>query len=259
VRGASDPPSLVGASVRPIGSKPRWPRVGLKLRVLVAGANPMVLAMYREVLWGLGHTPVVAKTRQEALEVLRRERPALVIVDLLADEIDGPGICRHIRTSPCGNEIYLVVIVASQVNGAITPSVLDTGADDFILTPVTPEQVETRIRLAVRNVQQRMARREAERALVHAQWLAGIGETSLALQHEINNPLTAIIGSATLLETGEYSRDEELEFIRTIIEHAHRIGDVVRRLALLQNPRSVAYVRGTKMLDLSGHEKQGEK
>jgi DNA-binding response OmpR family regulator len=221
------------------------------VRVLIAEDDPVMLEMYREVLLGFGYVPLCAADGHEAVEIFDREHPPLVLLDVLMPNLNGLEVCRHIRTSVRGTDTFILVITV-QESGIAIHSALDAGADDFLTKPITVEQLRARIIIATRTLELRLARRNAERALARAQWLAGIGETSLALQHEINNPLTAIIGSATLLETGSYSADDEQDFVRTIVEQAQRIGDVVKRLALLRNPRSVAYVRGTRMLDLSG-------
>ena len=79
-----------------------------------------------------------------------------------------------------------------------------------------------------------------------------IGETALALQHEINNPLAALLGNAALLTAGLAAPNEQGALITVIAEQATRIGAVVKRLASLREPRSVRYVGDSKMLDLSG-------
>jgi len=129
--------------------------------------------------------------------------------------------------------------------------VLDAGADDYVSKPTTPENLRARLEIAARRIAQAEARRAAEAELARARWLAGIGETTIALEHEINNPLSALLGHAELLlmdrELTVGQRDE-LQLVR---EQAARIADVVRRLAKLKNPSSVEYSSGARMIDLS--------
>lgn len=80
---------------------------------------------------------------------------------------------------------------------------------------------------------------------------AGIGETSLALQHEINNPLTAMLSHASLLEAGMVDESEKGEALATIVQQAKRIGEVVKRLRQIEQPRSVEYLGDARMLDIS--------
>ena len=74
------------------------------------------------------------------------------------------------------------------------------------------------------------------------------------MQHEINNPLTALLGNVALLTAGLASPAEEKQCMAVIAEQAMRIATVVRRLGSLREPRSVEYVAGSKMLDLSGKD-----
>lgn len=236
-----------------LGSSPVSPPTSPDLRVLVAEDDAVMRAMYGEVLREFGYTPTVVSNGGDAWELFQRDAPPLVILDIVMPVADGLDVCRRIRGSEGGEDTFILIVTGLEGVGMLS-TVLDAGADDFLAKPVTAEQLNARITIAGRNIVQRRARRAAEAALARAQWLAGIGETSLALQHEINNPLTALLGNALLLETGDYTRDEEQEFLHTIVEQAKRIGEVVQHLSSLKEPRSVSYVRGTKMLDLSLRE-----
>ena len=76
-----------------------------------------------------------------------------------------------------------------------------------------------------------------------------IGETTLSLQHEINNPLSALLGNAELLLMEMREKGEKNELLIVIHEQAMRIADVVRRLRRLKDPESVDYVGGTKIIN----------
>ena len=97
------------------------------------------------------------------------------------------------------------------------------------------------------------ARRAAEEALARARWLAGIGETTLAIQHEINNPLAALLGHASLLSLGDPTAEQQAEHLAVILEQARRIASVVQRLSKLKDPKAIEYLEGAKMIDLSSH------
>lgn len=94
-------------------------------------------------------------------------------------------------------------------------------------------------------------RRRAEAAALRSKWLAGVGETTIALRHEINNPLTTLLAEAKLLEMGGNSRADELEMIASICAEARRIGDVMRRLAERQDDPPIRMDGNQRMLDLT--------
>jgi nitrogen-specific signal transduction histidine kinase len=144
-----------------------------------------------------------------------------------------------------------VIVAVPREGSADLQRALDAGADDYLTTPPSVRNVAARLSIAERRMRQAVARRRAERGLQRARWLAGIGETSIALQHEINNPLAALLGHAALLEEGLVAPDEEAEALQVVVEQAHRIASVMKRLAALRDPRSVAYLGGARMIDLS--------
>jgi two-component system C4-dicarboxylate transport sensor histidine kinase DctB len=117
--------------------------------------------------------------------------------------------------------------------------------------PVTPDNLNARLRIAERRIGGNAARRTAEENLRKAQYLAGIGETSLALQHEINNPLAALLSNTSLIESGMLSAEEKDEALVTIAQMARRIADVVKKLRQLKNPTSVEYLGSARMIDIN--------
>ena len=128
---------------------------------------------------------------------------------------------------------------------------LDAGADDYISKPADVDHFAARLTIAERRIGAEAARRRAEQALAKARYFAGIGEMSVTLQHEINNPLAALLGHAALIEQGLVEPGEEREMLLVIVEQAHRIAGVVKRISALRHPQSVEYLEGAWMLDLS--------
>ena len=164
---------------------------------------------------------------------------------------------RRIRADASTRETFVLVCTGRDADDVLQ-AVLDAGADDFVTKPVSPEQLRARILIAERRLAQDVARRETEAALQRARWLAGIGETSIAMQHEINNPLSAIVSHVELLRLERDLSAETRESLRVVLDAARRIADVVRRLQALRDPRTIEYIRGTRMLDLR-HDEESRK
>ena len=93
------------------------------------------------------------------------------------------------------------------------------------------------------------------REVLDKERLSAIIETAVAVNHEVNNPLTAILGNVQLLLLKRDDLDKELAAkLKTIETSALKIKDVTQRLMRITSPRSVEYSEGTKMLDLSSDE-----
>ena len=85
--------------------------------------------------------------------------------------------------------------------------------------------------------------------------LAAIQETAVTVNHEINNPLTAILGNVQLLLLKRQDLDDDLVAkLRVVEASALKIKDVTQRLLRLTSARSAEYTEGTSMLDLSDDE-----
>ncbi len=82
--------------------------------------------------------------------------------------------------------------------------------------------------------------------------MVGIAETAVTVHHEINSPLTAILGNVRLLLRDVGTLDKPVaDKLKTIEVSAERIVDVTRRLLRVTRPDSVEYVQGIRMLDIS--------
>ncbi|MCI0406328.1 MAG: hypothetical protein L0209_09740 [candidate division Zixibacteria bacterium] len=90
--------------------------------------------------------------------------------------------------------------------------------------------------------------------------LAAIIETAIAVSHEVNNPLTAVIGNAQLvrLRTRDLPPDVE-EKLKIIEEAAGRIQEVTAALMRITEPSTLEYTPGIKMLDIFGSGKKEPK
>ncbi len=102
--------------------------------------------------------------------------------------------------------------------------------------------------MAARDVTEQKNLREL---LVQAERLSAIGQIGIAVRHEINNPLTTVIGNTELLlERPEYAGGELQRRLEAILHNALRIAEIVKRLQEIRHDRTVDYVSGTKMTDL---------
>ena len=90
-----------------------------------------------------------------------------------------------------------------------------------------------------------------ERELARKDRLALVGQMTVALNHEINNPLTAVLGTAESLLFGKDLAPQTAVRIETIRNNAMRIVEVTRRLRQLEDIHLTEYVQGGPlMLDL---------
>jgi DNA-binding response OmpR family regulator len=224
------------------------------VEILLADDDPTMRLLLTRVVEKSGHTVVKAAVDgQDAWDAFASHPVPMVILDWEMPGINGLELCRRIRDASFGETTFVLMVTARGTTEDLA-AVLDAGADDYLSKPVTPENVRARLRIAEKRIEVSAARRAAEEELRKARYLAGIGETSLALQHEINNPLAALLSHASLIDAKMVDGTDLDESLATIVEQARRIADVVKKLRQLDNPRSVEYLGQTRMIDINpGH------
>lgn len=116
------------------------------ITILVADDEPQIRRVLRATLSGNGYDVIEAKDGQEAVEMVIREHPDLILLDVNMPQMSGLEACRKIRLSFSG-PIIMVTVRNSEQDKILA---LDSGADDFIVKPFAMGELLARIRAAVR-------------------------------------------------------------------------------------------------------------
>ena len=115
-------------------------------RVLVVDDDQALAEMLGIVLRGEGFEPAFVFDGDAAIGAFRRERPDVVLLDLMLPGTDGIEVCRQIRAE---SGVPIVMLTA---RGDTTDIVvgLESGADDYIVKPFKPKELVARVRARLR-------------------------------------------------------------------------------------------------------------
>jgi two-component system, OmpR family, response regulator MtrA len=119
---------------------------GPRGRVLVVDDDLALAEMLGIVLRGEGFEPVFCSDGSEALEVFRKSRPDIVLLDLMLPGKDGVDVCRLIRAES-GTPIVMLTAKSDTVDVVVG---LEAGADDYIVKPFKPKELVARVRARMR-------------------------------------------------------------------------------------------------------------
>jgi len=114
--------------------------------ILVVDDEPKVARLARDYLEKNGFRVVTAADGQSALATARREKPDLLVLDLMLPQIDGREVCRILRRE---SDVPIIMLTAlseeiDQVTG------LEIGADDYITKPFSVRTLVARVRALLR-------------------------------------------------------------------------------------------------------------
>ena len=127
-------------------SRPANRKGAVQPRILVVDDDPQTLRYVREALANAGYTPLVTGDPQELGYIVRTEKPALVLLDLILPETDGVEL---MHTVPELADLPVIFISGYGRDETIARA-LEAGADDYIVKPFSPMELTARIRAALR-------------------------------------------------------------------------------------------------------------
>jgi DNA-binding response OmpR family regulator len=108
--------------------------------ILIVEDVPDILRLLEETLKFKGYQAVTAFNGQEALEIIHKQRPALIITDIMMPKLDGFGLVHRLRINPETRDIPVIFLTATYVALEDKAFALNIGATRFIEKPVNFEK-----------------------------------------------------------------------------------------------------------------------
>ena len=145
-------------SEKTLKEKPKTPA---REKILVVEDEEDILELIRYNLERDGYRVTGAGTGEEALRAVMREKPELVVLDLMLPGLDGLEVCRRLKAEPQTRFIPVVMVTAKGEEADVVAG-LELGADDYLTKPFSPKVLIARIRAVIRRRQQESARDAGE-------------------------------------------------------------------------------------------------
>ncbi len=119
-----------------------------ELKMLIADDNKQITSVLSQYAKNEGYSVLIANDGQEALDSFRRNKPDIILLDVMMPVLDGFQVCREIRRE---SSVPIIMITArgedfEKIMG------LDIGADDYIVKPFSNGEVMARVRAIMRRV-----------------------------------------------------------------------------------------------------------
>lgn len=114
-------------------------------QVLVVDDNQANLELLQACLEELDCETIAAFSGQEALQVVKKQPPDLILLDVMMPQMSGFEVCRRIKNDPKTAEIPIIMVTALNELGDIEKGI-DSGTDDFLSKPVNKWELITRVK-----------------------------------------------------------------------------------------------------------------
>nr|WDB00551.1 Ycf27 [Cavernulicola chilensis] len=117
-----------------------------KEKILIVDDEESIRRILETRLSMVGYEVITAGDGEEAIEAFKLESPHLIVLDVMMPRLDGYGVCQEVRKE---SDIPIIMLTAlGDVADRITG--LELGADDYVIKPFSPKELEARIRSVLR-------------------------------------------------------------------------------------------------------------
>ncbi|MBT3315871.1 MAG: response regulator transcription factor [Anaerolineae bacterium] len=190
--------------------------------ILIIEDEPKVARLARDYLEKNGYRVLVANDGDNGLAMARREKPDLLVLDLMLPGMDGLDVCRALRRES-DLPIIMLTARAEETDRLIG---LEIGADDYISKPFSPRELVARVRALLRRAKGR----------VYVSGIIRVGELEL----NTDNHSVVLAGESIHLTRIEFN------LLETMARHP---GQIFPRAQLLENLHGVAYIGYDRSID----------
>ena len=182
--------------------------------ILIVDDEPKIVRLARDYLEKNGFRVLTAGDGPTALAAARRDKPDLIVLDLMLPGMDGLDVCRALRRE---SDVPIIMLTA-RVEETDQLIGLELGADDYINKPFSPRALVARVRALLRRVQGGLRQPEILRS----------GD----LEIDLNGHRVSLAGKAIHLTPNEF------KLLAVLARHP---GQILSRAQLVEAVHGVAY------------------
>ena len=121
----------------------------MKTKILIVEDDPHILLGLEEVLKSDGFEVAVCSRGDRALEAVGKQRPAIILLDVMLPGLSGFDICKQLRAKKVTTPILMLTAKGQEIDKVVG---LDLGADDYVTKPFGVRELLARIHALLRRM-----------------------------------------------------------------------------------------------------------
>src|SRR3990172_7002143 len=214
-----------------------------KVEILIAEDSPTQAARLAHLLEERGYTVTTAANGREALALLERRKPTLVISDVMMPELDGYGLCKAIKSDDKLKDVLVILVTALSDSQDVIRG-LECGADNFVRKPYDERYLLSRIEHLLMNREMRKSQKMQIGVEIE---LAGHKHFITSERQQILDLLISTYEQAVEINRDLAQREKELAHSNQVLLGLNRIAEGLNRAV---SEREVAETALERALEL---------
>ena len=215
--------------------------------ILVVDDQPINVQLLKRKLERENLRVIAAYNGLEALDQVGREKPDLILLDVMMPDMDGIEVCQRLQANEATRGIPVIFITA-RANKESKLEGLGVGAVDYITKPIDLDETLARVQTQLRVVAINRQIVDLTRRLEESRKAATIGAVTQGIAHNLNNLLGVVIGYLDLVKA-YYDQPEQVK------KNAQHVEDAVQRIVSIIKQLSTLVVRSRPPLIKAGVQK----
>ena len=205
-----------------------------KPKILVVDDQPINIKLLQRKLERQNMDILVAYNGRECLDIVEKDLPDLILLDVMMPEMDGIETCQHLKANPATEAIPIIFITAKASKEGKLEG-LDAGAVDYITKPIDLDETLARVRTQLRLQEMFRENLELQKRLGDVRKSAAVGAITQGIAHNLNNLLGVVVGYLDLIKNG-YDSPDMVKRSVMLMDHAiNRMVGIIRQLGTIAN------------------------
>ena len=197
--------------------------------VLVVDDNTNNLKIVALTLRELNFKIVIATNGKDALDLVERTNPDLILLDVMMPEIDGFEVCEILKSKPENKNLPIIFLTAVGEKSKIVKG-FELGGVDYITKPFNTEELIIRIKT---HLELKFTRDELQKTTDHLSELNELKDKMFSvIGHDLRGPLGNIKMTLDLLSKGlfEHNSDDYKETMLTLVQSSEEVSELLENL-----------------------------
>lgn len=236
--------------------------------ILLVDDEKVNLKILRTILRAGGYDFLEATSGEQALGILQKGNVDLIILDLMMPGMDGFQALEKIKTNP--STAFIPVIIASALKDSTAiENGLELGANDYFTKPLSDDDRRFQLPLKVRNLVKMKKMQDqlvslndelkrTQDRLIEKEKEAAVVEMAGAASHELNQPLTAVMGNLQLVMAKLPQADPLARRLDKVMGQVERMVEIVKKIGHITRYRTKQYAENIRIVDIDQASRSGQ-